>query len=131
MKLLSVPTEPAPTPRAACASCLGRHWQILSELGFVTEDEPVFLRQSDEPTYVEIFTWVGAVSRRPTCTRTCSPSGNPWSLYWKSVAGVPSGDPPLPAGHLEQVNQKPKALLNLTIWNSFSPPWPTSPAGRS
>jgi hypothetical protein len=37
---------------------LGRHWQILSELGFVTEDEPVVLRQSDEPTYVEIFTWV-------------------------------------------------------------------------
>ncbi len=37
---------------------LGRHWRTLHELGFVTEATPVVLRQSDEPTYVEIFTWV-------------------------------------------------------------------------
>jgi hypothetical protein len=37
---------------------LARHWQTLSELGFVTEEKPLVLRQIDEPTYVEIFTWV-------------------------------------------------------------------------
>jgi hypothetical protein len=37
---------------------LGRHWQTLHELGFVTEAAPVILRHPDEPTYLEIFTWV-------------------------------------------------------------------------
>ena len=37
---------------------LARHWQTLHDLGFVTEAEPILLRQSDEPTYVEMFTWV-------------------------------------------------------------------------
>ena len=34
------------------------HWVTLHDLGFVTDNEPLVLRQLDEPTYVEIFTWV-------------------------------------------------------------------------
>lgn len=37
---------------------LSRHWATLRELGFVTEVEPVVLRELGEPTYVEMFTWV-------------------------------------------------------------------------
>jgi hypothetical protein len=37
---------------------LARHWRILHELGFVTDEESRVLRSVDEPTYVEIFTWV-------------------------------------------------------------------------
>ena len=37
---------------------LERHWNTLHELGFVTDDESLVFRQYDEPTYVEIFTWV-------------------------------------------------------------------------
>jgi hypothetical protein len=38
---------------------LSRHWPVLRELGFVTDDEPLLLRREDDggPTYVEIFTW--------------------------------------------------------------------------
>jgi hypothetical protein len=35
---------------------LGRHWSLLRELGFVTEERSVVLRDVDETTYVEIFT---------------------------------------------------------------------------
>jgi hypothetical protein len=37
---------------------LARHWTTLHELGFVTEDVSRVFRCTDEPTYVEIFTWV-------------------------------------------------------------------------
>lgn len=37
---------------------LRRHWQTLHDLGFVTGDRSVVYRALDEPTYVEIFTWV-------------------------------------------------------------------------
>jgi hypothetical protein len=37
---------------------LARHWATLHELGFVTDDHSTVLRQLDQPTYVEIFTWV-------------------------------------------------------------------------
>jgi len=37
---------------------LARHWSTLHELGFVTEDRSMVFRRLDEPTYVEIFTWV-------------------------------------------------------------------------
>lgn len=37
---------------------LGRHWRTLHDLGFVTDDKSLVLRQTDEPTYLEIFTWV-------------------------------------------------------------------------
>jgi hypothetical protein len=37
---------------------LARHWSTLHELGFVTDDGSTVLRRTDEPTYVEIFTWV-------------------------------------------------------------------------
>ena len=37
---------------------LRRHWVTLHDLGFVTDEQPLVLRQLEEPTYVEIFTWV-------------------------------------------------------------------------
>jgi hypothetical protein len=37
---------------------LRRHWSTLRDLGFVTDDATLILRAVDEPTYVEIFTWV-------------------------------------------------------------------------
>jgi hypothetical protein len=37
---------------------LRRHWSTLHSLGFVTDEKSFVLRQVDEPTYVEIFTWV-------------------------------------------------------------------------
>jgi hypothetical protein len=37
---------------------LRRHWVTLHGLGFVTDDQSLVFRQCDEPTYVEIFTWV-------------------------------------------------------------------------
>jgi hypothetical protein len=41
------------------AELLGRHWDTLHELGFVTSAESLVFRSLDQPlTYVEIFTWV-------------------------------------------------------------------------
>jgi hypothetical protein len=37
---------------------LARHWKTLRDLEFVTDERSRVLRQLDEPTYVEIFTWV-------------------------------------------------------------------------
>jgi hypothetical protein len=37
---------------------LQRHWMTLHGLGFVTDDRSMVLRHLDEPTYVEIFTWI-------------------------------------------------------------------------
>ena len=37
---------------------LGRHWSTLHDLGFVTDESSLLLRRMDEPTYIEIFTWV-------------------------------------------------------------------------
>ncbi|MEV0797293.1 hypothetical protein AB0I34_06370 [Kribbella sp. NPDC050281] len=37
---------------------LGGHWATLQGLGFVTEERATVFRSVDEPTYVEIFTWV-------------------------------------------------------------------------
>jgi hypothetical protein len=44
---------------AAFTKLLGRHWDTLHELGFVTDDRAtVFRSLSDPPTFVELFTWV-------------------------------------------------------------------------
>ena len=40
------------------AGLLRRHWDTLHDLGFVTDERSRVLRDVDEPTYVEIFTWV-------------------------------------------------------------------------
>ncbi len=37
---------------------LQQHWSTLHGLGFVTDERPIVLRATDEPTYVEVFTWV-------------------------------------------------------------------------
>lgn len=37
---------------------LDRHWATLHNLGFVTDDQSLVFRKLDEPTYVEVFTWV-------------------------------------------------------------------------
>jgi hypothetical protein len=38
---------------------LQRHWRTLHDLGFVTDDEPLVFRTTEDGlTYVEIFTWV-------------------------------------------------------------------------
>jgi hypothetical protein len=38
---------------------LTRHWFTLHELGFATDEPSVVYRElADEPTYVEVFTWV-------------------------------------------------------------------------
>lgn len=37
---------------------LTRHWNTLHTLGFVTDERSLVFRKLDEPTYVEIFTWV-------------------------------------------------------------------------
>ena len=37
---------------------LARHWDALHNLGFVTDDRALVFRKIEEPTYVEIFTWV-------------------------------------------------------------------------
>jgi len=47
-----------PDAEAAFRELLSRHWAVLHELEFVTDDHAVVLRRVDEPTYVEIFTWV-------------------------------------------------------------------------
>jgi hypothetical protein len=47
-----------PDAEAEFRSLLARHWNTLHELGFVTDDKSLLLRRIDEPTYVEVFTWV-------------------------------------------------------------------------
>ena len=37
---------------------LRRHWTTLHDLGFVTDEDALIFRRVDEPTYVEVFTWV-------------------------------------------------------------------------
>lgn len=47
-----------PENEDAFVALLGRHWSTLHNLGFVTDDKSTVLRRKDEPTYVEIFSWV-------------------------------------------------------------------------
>jgi hypothetical protein len=48
-----------PESESAFLELLGGHWRTLLELGFVTDEPSVVYREIDEqPTYVEIFTWV-------------------------------------------------------------------------
>ena len=47
-----------PDSEAAFCELLRRHWDTLHGLGFVTDDRSLALRRVNEPTYVEIFTWV-------------------------------------------------------------------------
>ena len=47
-----------PDAEHAFLNLLARHWSTLHDLGFVTDDASTVLRKADEPTYVEIFTWV-------------------------------------------------------------------------
>jgi hypothetical protein len=42
----------------AFVGLLRRHGEVLRELGFVTGKPLVTLRETDEPTYLEVFTWV-------------------------------------------------------------------------
>ena len=44
---------------------LAEHWTTLRELGFVTDECSVVLRDVDGPTYVEIFTWFGRAHEHP------------------------------------------------------------------
>jgi len=37
---------------------LVKHWEVLHQLEFVTDERSLLLRNVDEPTYVEVFTWV-------------------------------------------------------------------------
>jgi hypothetical protein len=37
---------------------LARHWDTLHSLGFVTDERALVFRRMEEPTYVEVFTWV-------------------------------------------------------------------------
>jgi hypothetical protein len=58
-----------PDAEAEFTALLRRHWDTLHELGFVTEDRSQVLRDVEEPTYIEIFTWVeggfGQASEHP------------------------------------------------------------------
>jgi hypothetical protein len=47
-----------PAAEARFVDLLREHWSTLRELEFVTDDEAVVYRGVDEPTFVEIFTWV-------------------------------------------------------------------------
>jgi hypothetical protein len=48
-----------PDAEAEFLELLGRHWTTLHELGFVTDETSLILRElADRPTYLEIFTWV-------------------------------------------------------------------------
>src|SRR5215813_10482810 len=48
-----------PDAEATFVQLLGRHWQTLHTLGFVTDEQALVFRSVDDPlTYVEIFTWV-------------------------------------------------------------------------
>src|SRR5262245_18467206 len=47
-----------PDAEAAFCELLRHHWDTLHDLGFVTDDRSLAVRRIDEPTYVEIFTWV-------------------------------------------------------------------------
>jgi hypothetical protein len=42
----------------AFVGLLRKHGEVLRTLGFVTGRPLVTLRQTDEPTYLEVFTWV-------------------------------------------------------------------------
>ena len=48
---------------------LRRYWTTLHDLGFVADERSRVLRDVDEPTYIEIFTWVeggfGRASQHP------------------------------------------------------------------
>jgi hypothetical protein len=44
---------------AAFTELLGRHWDTLHDLGFVTDERAtVFRSLAEPPTYIEVFTWV-------------------------------------------------------------------------
>ena len=48
-----------PDSEDAFVGLLRRHWRTLRQLGFVTDEESLVFRGTDDgPTYVEIFTWV-------------------------------------------------------------------------
>jgi len=47
-----------PGAEVAFEELLRRHWTTLHGLGFVTDERSLVFRRYEEPTYVEIFTWV-------------------------------------------------------------------------
>jgi hypothetical protein len=47
-----------PESETEFVSLLARHGRVVRELGLVTGPPLATLRQADEPTYVEVFTWV-------------------------------------------------------------------------
>jgi len=47
-----------PDSETEFVALLARHGRVVRELGLVTGPPLVTLRQADEPTYVEVFTWV-------------------------------------------------------------------------
>jgi hypothetical protein len=47
-----------PDAESEFRTLIGRHWPTLNRLGFVTDDDPLLFRSSQEPpVYVEIMTW--------------------------------------------------------------------------
>ncbi|MGH3302105.1 MAG: hypothetical protein ACRDOK_10570 [Streptosporangiaceae bacterium] len=90
---------------------LGRHWPVLHELGFVTDDRSSIYREIDaQPTYVEIFSWVeGGYERareHPGVRAIWAPmdplledrDGQPrWTLpHYERMAPGPGDGPPPP-----------------------------------
>ena len=93
---------------------LRRHWLTLHDLGFVTDEQPLVLRQVDEPTYVEIFTWVeGGFDRaheHPDVLAIWKPM-DPLleGPRWSPEMGVPA----LPASAVRGVSTKAQGLRDL------------------
>src|SRR3954471_17179413 len=81
---------------------LNRHWTTLHALGFFTDDQAMVLRRIDEPTCVEIFTWLeggfGRAHQHPDVLDIWEPmeplledrGGQPkWEFpHYKPVVGV-------------------------------------------
>jgi hypothetical protein len=71
---------------------LARHWRTLHELGFVTDEEPLAFRGTEDGlTFVEVFSWVEGGFGPLTSIPTSSRSGSRWNPCWKNAAAVPAG----------------------------------------
>ena len=92
---------------------LRRHWLTLHDLGFVTNKQPLVLRQVDEPPTSRSSPGSKGASIVPTSTRTCSPSGSRWipcrGPRWSPEMGVPA----LPASAVRGVSTKAQGLRDL------------------
>jgi hypothetical protein len=91
---------------------LRRHWPVLHQLGFVTDQPSAIYREIDaSPTYVEIFTWADGgyehAREHPAVLAIWAPmdplledrDGQPkWSFphYERVTLGSADGSPPAP-----------------------------------